>query len=147
MVATQTRILEAAADETGQWLPVVPVISVVPEAARLWHALAVLLAPPVSAEAHRTHTGSAMSADAIKLSARQVGALPLPAVQKAWEHGAAMCQRATRAGEEGDDADWRVALDAAGLAMCEAYAVDASAVMPWWSERLDRIAGRPVVRS
>ena len=50
VVATQTKVLEAAADVRGEVVPSVPVISVVPhDERRLWHLLAVLLAPPVSA--------------------------------------------------------------------------------------------------
>lgn len=135
VVATQTRVIEAAVDEQGAWLPVVPVISAVPSPDRLWHLLAVLLAPPVSAVAHRDHTGSALSADAIKLSARQVAALPLPVDDERWDAGAAAAREAMHAGD-GDG--WRHALQETGERMCAAYGVDTDEVMPWWTERVDR---------
>src|SRR5918995_691779 len=50
LVAGQGRVIEAVVDERGEWLPSVPVVSVVPrESADLWRILAVLLAPPVGA--------------------------------------------------------------------------------------------------
>ncbi|MHB8467020.1 MAG: HsdM family class I SAM-dependent methyltransferase [Acidimicrobiales bacterium] len=147
LVATQTRVLEAAADEAGTLLPVVPVISVVPPLDRIWHVLAALLAPPVAAAAHRAHTGSALSADAIKLSARQVAALPLPAPSPAWDRGAACVRRATIAGRSADASGWRDGLDAMGHAMCEAYRVEPTTVLPWWSERVEGRGRRHAVGS
>lgn len=137
LVATQTRVLEAVADEDGVLLPLVPVISVVPDdAAAVWHLLAVLLAPPVAALARRSCAGAALSADAIKLSARQVGALPLPAGRVAWDAGAAAAVAATEAGRAGDRERWRAALTELGAAMCAAYGVPAGPLVAWWTPRL-----------
>ena len=144
LVATQTRVLEAAVDVDGTWRPVVPVITVVPAPEQLWRVLAALLAPPVAAHAHRTHTGSALSADAIKLSARQVAALPLPRHGDAWDRGAEAGRCATVAPT---DRAWMEALDRMGWAMCEAYGVDGGSVMPWWTARLDRLARRHAIGS
>jgi hypothetical protein len=139
LVATQTRILEAVADEDGSLLPVVPVISVVPRMADgLWDLLAVLLAPPIAALARRAHAGAALSPDAIKLSARQVEALPLPADPLAWARGAAAARSATMAARRGDRAGWRADLDELGASMCAAYG--AEQVLRWWGARLDRLA-------
>ena len=139
LVATQTRVIEAAADETGRWLPVVPVITAVPTDVDLWSLLAVLLAPSVSAHARTIHAGAALSADAIKLSARQVAALPLPADTVAWAAGATAARVATAAGEAGDADAWRRALATLGDAMDDAYgAADASA-RTWWWERVARL--------
>jgi len=142
LVATQTRVLEAVADEDGRLVPMVPVIAVMPRPEDLWRVLAALLAPPVSALAVRRHGGAALSSDAIKLSARQVAALPLPADGAAWEAGARAAKRATLASRAGDVAGWRAALDELGVAMCAAYAVPAEPVLGWWAERLERVAGR-----
>jgi hypothetical protein len=138
LVATQTRVLEAVADEAGILLPVVPVITAATPPERIWHLLAALTAPPVAALAHRMQTGAALSPDAIKLSARQVASLPLPSHRPAWDRGADLL----RAASLSDGAAWRDGVVAAAAAMCDAYAVPAEAVMPWWMERFERLATR-----
>jgi len=142
LLATQTRVLEAVADPAGDWLAMVPVISVTPAPDALWHVLAVLLAPPVSAHARRLHAGAALSADAIKLSARQVMALPLPCDRAAWDEGADQARSASLAGGDGPTPEWRAALDRLGTTMCDAYGTRPDTVMGWWSSRLDRLADR-----
>lgn len=123
LVATQTRVLEAAVDERGETVPSVPVISVVPrDPSFVWHALAVLLAPPVTAWALRGWGGTALSARALKLGAPQVRAAPMPAPSTAWNDAAALLRRG------GSVAD-------AGARMCEAYGVSGE-VFEWWTARL-----------
>ena len=139
MVATQTRVVEAAADPEGHWLPVVPVVSVVPTACDVWSLLAVMLAPAVSVEARRAHAGAALSADAIKLSARQVAALPLPADTAAWAAGAAAARAATSAADAADGDAWIAALRQLGTAMDAAYSVPSTEVSSWWWERISRL--------
>jgi SAM-dependent methyltransferase len=119
LVATQTRVIEAVVDEVGAWLPCTPVLSVVPVDLDLWHVLAVLLAPPVSAWALREAGGAALSGDAVKLSATQLRAIPLPAAGPDWDDAAV----ALRSGD----------VLAAGAAMGRAYGID---VLGWWSARL-----------
>lgn len=140
MVATQTRVIEAAADPDGRWLPVVPVISVTPTVTPagvdVWAILAVLLAPAVSAHARRTHAGAALSPDAIKLSARQVAALPLPADRSAWDAGAGAARAASAAAASADGAGWLAALRTLGAAMGDAYGCDVSG---WWWDRIQRL--------
>lgn len=131
VVGTQGRVVEAVADESGSWLPSVPTITVVPlEEDRLWHLLAVLLAPPVAAHAAATYAGTALSMRAIKLSARQVASLPLPARAEPWDAAADAVRRA----QQEPDARARRLEEAAGL-MCEAYGAE-DGVLDWWLERL-----------
>ena len=122
VVATQTRVIEAAADERGEVVPSVPVISVVPhDPARLWHVLAVLLSPPVSAWAIRSFGGTALSAGAVKLGCPHVRDVPMPAPSAAWDAAAALLAAG------GDVVE-------AGRLMCDAYDVGEE-VHRWWVER------------
>ncbi len=123
LVATQTRVIEAAVDEEGLWLPSVPVISVVADPVRLWPLAAALCSPPLTAWAATHRLGAARSSTAIKLSASDVRALPLPPASALWD-------RAAHALRTGD------LIESARL-MCEAYAVD-EAVLTWWRDRLPR---------
>ena len=81
LVAGQGRVIEAVVDERGEWLPSVPVLTVVPrDPADLWRVLAVLLAPPVVADAAARYVGTGLTPGSVKVSAKQLAALPLPAV-------------------------------------------------------------------
>jgi hypothetical protein len=91
VVATQTPVVEAAADIGGHVVPSTPVISV--EGADPWLVAAALTAPPVSAWAVTHHGGTALSAGAVKLSARAVLDAPLPADEAAWQRGARLLAR------------------------------------------------------
>lgn len=86
LLPTQTRVLEPWVDEAGVTLPCVPVISLMPRSGSqrgesandLWLIGAVLASPVVSALARVEVAGAALSAEAIKLSAKQCLGLPLP---------------------------------------------------------------------
>ena len=124
VVATQTRVIEAAPDPDGVVVPGVPVLSVVPhDPERLWHALAVLLSPAVTAHAMRAWGGAGFVADAVKLSVGQVRSIPCPTGgEAAWSDAAALLR------EGGDVID-------AGRLMCAAYGVGEE-VLDWWAARL-----------
>lgn len=130
LVATQGRVVEAVVDERGDWLPSVPVLTLTADPERLWHLLAVLLAPPVVAAAAARYLGTALAPGAIKLSARQVATLPLPTDAAAWDRGALLAREAQTAGA----AERRARLVACATQMCEAYADDTA--LAWWVGRL-----------
>ncbi len=132
LVATQTRVIEAAVDESGTWFPSVPTIAVTAPAADLWELAAVILAPPITAWAMRLHAGAALSNDAIKVSARQLLAAPLPTDPGAWRRAVEPLRVAAAAR---DDTTWRAAMYDFGRAMAEAYRGDRD-VVDWWFERL-----------
>jgi methylase of polypeptide subunit release factors len=134
VVATQTKVVEAAVDECGDLVPSTPVIAVHMPPHALWHVVAALSAPPVTALAMRATLGSALSSDAVKLSARQVLDLPLPVDRAAWDTAATLARAVPATAPEGR----REALAAFGAAACAAYDVAASTVLPWW---LDRASG------
>lgn len=78
LIATQTREIEAVADERGHWLPVTPVISVYPKPGVSIATLHRALSAPAASDAARVlAAGTGMSAHVIRLTARQVGQLPL----------------------------------------------------------------------
>jgi hypothetical protein len=134
VVATQTRVLEAAVDPHGRWLPSTPVISVVPPPGRLWHAAAVLLSPVASAWAVLTYGGAARSAGAVKLSAGQVRAIPLPVDEAAWSVAAGHVRRASEAVDAGER---RRSLHEAAAASTAAYGIEAGdELVAWWAARL-----------
>lgn len=134
LLSTQTRVLEAVVDAAGEWVPSVPTISIEARPERLWHVAAALTAPPLTAWALRHHAGAALAPDAIKLSAKQLLALPAPAQGGDWDVGAEALRAAARAGNE---AEWRQHLEQVGRAMCRALCghVD-PALLAWWLERL-----------
>ena len=88
LIATQTKVIEAAVDDEGAWVPAVPVISVVAERDRLWHLAAALCSPALTAHAATQRLGAARAASALKLSASDVRGLPLPAPSDAWDRAA-----------------------------------------------------------
>lgn len=78
LVATQTKVIEAAADLEGRCVGLTPVLTVLPEKLDAIDILAILLSPPASAWARGRGTGSALSLRAMKLSAADLRDLPLP---------------------------------------------------------------------
>jgi hypothetical protein len=141
LVAGQGRVIEAVADPEGRLLPSVPVVSVVPhDAGDLWRLLAVTLAPPVVAHAATRYLGTGLTPGSVKVSARQLAALPLPADGDAWAAGADLARRAQQA----DDGDARLELlGETGRAMSAAYGAPGRSgvsgeVLDWWLRRLVR---------
>jgi SAM-dependent methyltransferase len=123
LLATQTLVLEACADARGEWLPAVPVISVVPfDPDDVWPVTASLCSPVASAWAARVAMGAGLSATAVRLRASQVGDVPLPA--EPWPE-------AVSALRDGD-------LHAFGLAMCAASRVEPEPLMAWWLPLAER---------
>jgi hypothetical protein len=136
LLATQTRVLEPAVDDDGRYLPVPPLIVLEPLAAeRLWHVAAALAAPPLSVLALREHAGGALSADAIKLAAREALQLPAPTDPAAWDDAAGAFRLVTQAADVGE---WRAALDRFAPIACAAYEItgaEQADVLDWWRAR------------
>ncbi len=141
LVATQTRVVEAVADVDGAWVPSTPVVAVPAPPERLWHVLAALLAPPVTAWALHETAGTALAPDALKLSAAQVRRLPAPVDDRAWDDGAAAARAAQAAQARGAAAERLAALAALGTAMVAAHGLvgeEGERVLAWWTARLPR---------
>jgi hypothetical protein len=120
LVASQTKVIEAAVDAAGTWIPSVPVVSVHPRRVDdLWAVAAVLLAPPVSAWAAHRHLGSGLGPTSLRLRASEVLDLPLPLRPLTRAAGL------LRAGE----------IDAAGVELCGVYGLSGpvrESVLSWW---------------
>lgn len=142
LVATQTKVLEPIVDIDGSLLPSVPVISVETFGESLWRVAAVLASPPIAAIAALRHSGAALSPDALKLSARDILALPLPAGVEDWDASAKAFEQASTALSDSDRYDH---LLQSAEAMCAAYGRHHDEdLMSWWVNRLPKAssAGR-----
>jgi len=130
LVASQTRVIEAAVDEHGRWLPSVPVVSVVPLSVdSLWRVGALLTSPVASALLASQRLGSGLSPQALRVTARDLGALPCPAQHDDWDHAAT----ALRAGDVLE----------CGRTMVRAYGLDAEhPALAWWERRISATRGR-----
>jgi len=136
LVATQTRVLEAVADPDGRLVPSVPVVAVECDPDDVWRVAAALLAPPVTAWALHRAAGSALTGDALKLSARQLLDVPLPVDLAGWVVAA------------GDLAAGTATAEGFGAAMVAAYGLrPGHPVLAWWLARLPSwpasVAGGP----
>jgi hypothetical protein len=144
LVGTQGRLVPVAVDATGRWFPSVPVVSLVARPSTevdLWAVAAVVAAPPVVAHVAAETLGAALSPGAVKLGARDLEALPLPADDAAWRDAAEAARGAQVAALAGDDDTRAHALDRFGAAAVAAYRLDRSTgrdVLAWWTSRRRR---------
>jgi N-6 DNA Methylase len=139
LVATQTRVVEAAVDASGSWVPSVPVVAVVPhDPADLWRVAAAVASPAATAWLLGRAPGTALARDAIKVAAPDLLALPLPADPGAWDEAAA----AARAVTTGPASEWPAARDRFLAVATAAYAT-APTLEDWWRERARTDASRP----
>ncbi len=136
ILATQTRVLEVFVDEPGRLVPSLPLITVQPRSdADLWRIAAAIASPVNAALAMRRYAGTALTAQAIKLSAKQALALPIPGNERAWNTAADLLRNAQHEPNPDRQAD---ALGAFARASIEAFRVPAGqskALFDWWAER------------
>jgi hypothetical protein len=129
VVATQTRVIEAMLDLDGAVVPVTPVVSVEADPKRLVMIAATLSSPPIAAWAIRRAFGTALAVDAVKLSAKQILEVPLP------EAGGALDTAMNLVAQLQAGIDRELWADF-GTRMCEAFAVPAQDLVPWWLDRM-----------
>lgn len=98
VVATQTRVGEAAVDPDGRWVASTPTVAVLAAPERLWEVAAVICSPVGSLAALAATAGSARARDAIRHRVSSIGALPLPVDVDAWRAGADALRTRDRAG-------------------------------------------------
>ena len=122
VVATQTRVGEAAVDDGGRWVASTPTVAVVADPDRLWQVAAVICSPVGSVAALVAAAGSGRSVGAIRQSSASVASLPLPVDADAWAEGADALRCRDR--------------PAFLAAMAAAYELrHPSEVDQWWSDR------------
>ena len=122
LLASQTRVLEAAPDRDGSCVPCTPVVSVVPhEPSDVDRLVAALCSPPVAAWAATKAAGTGLSPHAIRTSTALALAAPLPVDTAAWGEATA----ALAAGDVDAYAD-------AATAMYRLAPEAASEVVRWW---------------
>lgn len=141
ILATQTKVLEVFVDDTGKYLPLTPLISISLQTSTLksltlWHIATALSSPVCTAHSLQQSFGSALSVNAIKVSAKQTLSLPLPADQYAWDLSANLFMQAQSAPNA---ADRNTLLLESGQEAIAAYRVrreDRDELFDWWRSRL-----------
>lgn len=94
VVATQTRVVEAAVDVEGTWVPSVPALAVVPhDPDDLWRLAAAVLSPAASAWLARRGAGTGLDRGSLKVAGPDLAALPLPPDVCAWDAAATALER------------------------------------------------------
>ena len=115
----------------------VPLIIVTPRpAVDIWLLAAAIASPIVAARAVAHYAGCALSATAIKLSAKQLMAMPLPSDKRAWTASAKCFKDASRADNPADRAR---AIQAFAEVSCRAHGLTASEqreMMAFWAKRV-----------
>jgi len=137
LIATQTRVLEAAADPDGRYVALTPVITVVPNnAADLWWIGALLSSPVVSAWIAAQTFGTARSLTALKPSAALLRQIPVPVMDSAWKRAGQRFQLASHAQ---DDRQRGRSLRESARDTIHCYSLAETTpgeLLDWWSSRL-----------
>jgi hypothetical protein len=143
LVATQTRVLEAVVDERGELLPSVPVVTVTARSGdqeELWRIGALVSSPVTALVASHRHLGAGRNATALRLSASDLMALPLPADRGAWDEAAAAFAAASASA---DPEVRRALLRASAASIGAAFGLHGDdRLVDWWAARLPQ--GRAV---
>lgn len=125
LVASQTRILEAAADLDGDTVALTPLVAAVPTSTdpdELWMVLAAICAPPAAAWAVSRAAGTGRSAAALRVSADLLRRLPTPPDALRWASAARSLARGATVPEVADG-------------LTAAWGCDAL-VTEWWRSQL-----------
>lgn len=137
ILATQTKIIEVFVDEPGEYIASIPLITVMPnDVGRVWHIAAALASPVTCALALRHYAGAALSAEAIKLSAKQTLALPIPNEGPDWDIAAALLKKAHALTDEEAKTEHLLEYARASIAAYRVSSGHAEILMEWWSDRL-----------
>ncbi len=134
LLASQTKIIEVVIDRAGVMVPGTPVVSVEPasDSPSLAH-LAVALTSPVAALVLLGEAaGSALSRDAMRVSAATVAGLPLPAEGTSWDTAAAAVDAL------GPTVERKQLVEIGRLSLAAYGMADRVDILNWWELRLPR---------
>ncbi|HEX5365346.1 MAG TPA: N-6 DNA methylase, partial [Acidimicrobiales bacterium] len=135
VVASQTRVVEAAVDVAGGGVPSVPALAVVPrDPEDLWRLAAAVLSPAASAWLAWRGAGTALDGVALRVAGPDLASLPLPADPGAWA-AAAEAVRAHAATPA------PASLYAFLAAAEQAYGVDPEVTAWWWGRAGPAVRG------
>ena len=90
LVASQTRVIEAAPDGQGRAIGLTPVISGVPDGIDLAHLLAVLCSPVSTLAVVSAMAGSGLGRAGVRVSTSVLADLELPVHRAPWDEAAAL---------------------------------------------------------
>ena len=135
LLATQTKVLEVLPDPEGQLIPSTPTISIECDLEEIWKITSALSSAAISAFAFSKVAGSALSSDTIKLSAKQVNALPLPPISDYWEQASQYAREAFSSKFEDVK---RNKMKEMSHKISLAYDCDDNLLEEWWFKRLPK---------
>jgi len=143
LIATQSKVLEAAVDHRGEYLALTPIIMVYPKEDpagtnfdAIWRYGTLLSSPVLSAWAAARSFGTARSLHAIKPSAALLREAPLPLDHTAWRASAKHYRAACTTNCAKDRS---AALLLAAKDSCTAYQIESAVttrLIAWWQSRL-----------
>ena len=132
LVASQTRVIEAAPDGAGVALPLTPVIAGVPSEISLAHLVAVLCSPVSTVAVAEAMAGSGMGKAGVRVSTTVLRNLSLPPRHDPWDEAAGLLEPHLGLGDDVPGATLRrvneLMVRAAGIG-------DAGEVLAWFSGR------------
>ena len=135
LLATQTKVLEVLPDPEGQLIPSTPTISIECGPEEIWKITSALSSAAISAYAFSRVAGSALSSDTIKLSAKQVNALPLPPISDYWEQASQYAQEAFISKSKDTKTN---KMKEMSHKISLAYGCDDDLIEEWWLKRLPK---------
>jgi hypothetical protein len=133
LLATQTKVIEVLPDPEGKLIPSTPVISIECAPQDVWKIASALSSAAMSAHAFAKVAGSALSSDTIKLSAKQVSALPIPDNEERWEQAAHYARQAFNSKTK----DVKI-IQNMSKQISIAYGCSDTLLEQWWSKRLPK---------
>lgn len=132
LVASQTRVIEAAPDGDGRSIGLTPVIAGMPEQISLAHLLAVLCSPVSTLAVVSVMAGSGMGRSGVRVSTTVLANLELPVHRGPWDEAAALLAGQCSLGAGVDPAT----MTAVNQAMVAASGVDdPDGVLAWFRDR------------
>lgn len=135
LLATQTKVLEVLPDPKGQLIPSTPTISIECGPEDIWKIASALSSAAISAYAFSRVAGSALSSETIKLSAKQVNALPLPIISDYWEQASQSAQEAFNSKSKDEK---RNKMKEMSHKISLAYGCNDKLLEEWWVNRLPK---------